>query len=101
MFLAYNQRPVILAGDFNIKMNLPQNLDTSSFSNLISEFDLHPFFTDSATHDFGNTLDFAVVSSPLLPYLSSIFVDSSVTISDHYPLVLSLAFDSHSSSNQP
>ena len=101
MFLAYNQRPVIPAGDFNIKMNLLQNINTYSFSNLISEFDLHPFFTDSATHDFGNTLDFAAVSSPLLPYLSSIFVDSSVTISDHYPLVLSLAFDSHSSSNQP
>ena len=84
MFLAYNQRSVILARDFNIKMNLPQNLDTSSFSNLISEFDLHPFFTDSATHDFGNTLDFAVVSSSLLPYLSSISVDSS-----------------HASSNQP
>ena len=35
-FLAYEHRPVVLAGDFNVKMNLPHSSDTSSFSTLLS-----------------------------------------------------------------
>ena len=36
--LAYERRPVILAGDFNVKMNSPHTTDTSSFSSLISSW---------------------------------------------------------------
>ena len=101
MFLAHDHRPVVLAGDFNTKMNLPENLDTSSFTTLITEFDLSSLLPDVATHEAGNILDFAVVSSSLLPHFSSISVDSSITVSDHFPLLLSLVFDSSPSSKHP
>ena len=93
-FLAYEHRPVILAGDFNVKMNLPHNPDTFSFSTLISEFDFSPLFCDTPTHQLGNILDFAIVSSSLLPSVSSIRLDSSISISDHYPVSLSLLSNS-------
>ena len=93
-FLAYEHRPVILAGDFNVKMNLPHSSDTSSFSTLLSEFDLSPILPDSATHQHGNVLDFAIASSSLLTSVHSISVDSSVKISDHFPISLSLLSDS-------
>ena len=64
--LAYENRPVILAGDFNVKMNSPHNTDTSSFSTLISEFDFCPILPTTATHQHGNILDFAIASSSLL-----------------------------------
>ena len=100
-FLAYDHRPVILAGDFNIKMNLPHDSDTSSFSTLISEFDFSPILPDGPSHRQGNVLDFAIVSSPLLSSVLSITLDSSITISDHYPVTLSLSADSLPSSVLP
>ena len=93
-FLAYEHRPVILAGDFNVKMNLPHSADTSSFSTLLSEFNLSPILPATATHQHGNVLDFAIASPCLLNSLGSISVDSSVDISDHYPISLSLISDS-------
>ena len=95
--LAYEHRPVILAGDFNVRMNSPHTTDTSSFSSLISEFDLSPILPDSATHQHGNILDFAIASSSFLNSVHSISVDSSIGISDHYPISLSLISDSLSS----
>jgi hypothetical protein len=95
--LAYKNRPVILAGDFNVKMNLPHNSDTSSFSTLISEFDFSPILPATATHQHGNILDFAIASSSLLTSVHSISVDSSTEISDHYPICLALKSDSPSS----
>ena len=95
--LAYENRPVILAGDFNVKMNSPHNTDTSSFSTLISEFDFSPILPTTATHQHGNILDFAIASSSLLTSVHSITVDSSIKISDHYPLCLALKSDSLSS----
>ena len=99
--LAYEPRPVILAGDFNVKMNLPNNSDTSSFSTLISEFDFSPVVPATATHQHGNTLDFAVVSTSLLSSIHSISLDSSIRISDHYPISLSLLPSSLPSSHLP
>ena len=92
--LAYEHRPVILAGDFNVRMNSPHTTDTSSFSSLISEFDLLPILPVTATHQHGNILDFAIASSSLISSVHSISVDSSITISDHYPISLSLVSDS-------
>ena len=90
MLLAYENRAVILAGDFNVKMNLPHSTDTLSFSTLISEFDLSPLLPNSPTHRLGNTLDFAIVSSSFLPSVEYISVDSSIKLSDHFPVSLSL-----------
>ena len=90
MLLAYETRAVILAGDFNVKMNLPHNTDTSSFTTLITEFDLSPILPNSSTHRLGNTLDFAIVSSSFLTSVKSISVDSSIKLSDHFPVSLSL-----------
>ena len=95
MFLSYDDRPLILAGDFNIQMNLPLNPNTSSFSSLVSEFNLSTVLPNSPTHRLGNVLDFAVVSPSLLPFLSSSSVDSLESTSDHFPVLHSLT--SHSS----
>ena len=100
-FLAYDHRPVILAGDFNIKMNLPHNPDTASFSTLISEFDFSSILPDCSTHRDGNVLDFAITSSSLLSSVHSVTVDSSIAISDHYPVTFSLSFNSKPSSVLP
>ena len=100
MLLAYEQRPVILAGDFNVKINLPHSSDTSSFSTLISEFDFSPIFPSTATHRLGNVLNFAIVSSSLSTSVRSISLDSSIKISDHYPISLSL-FNSSAVSRLP
>ena len=100
-FLAYDRRPVILAGDFNIKMNLTHNPDTSSFSTLVSEFDFSSIIPDCSTHRHGNVLDFAIASSSLLSSVLSITVDSSITISDHFPVTLSLSFEAVASSVRP
>ena len=101
MFLSYDRRPIILAGDFNIKINLPLNPNTSSFLELLSEFDLAPMAPPSATHVHGNILDFAIASSSLLPSFSSIAVDSSFTISDHFPLSFSILSSTNPSSSLP
>ena len=98
-FLSYERCPVILAGDFNVKMNFPNDSDTFSFSSLLSEFDLSPIVPDVPTHQLGNVLDFAVVSSSLLHSINSITVDSSMKISDHYPVSLSLFSSSSTSSS--
>ena len=99
--LAYEHRPVVLAGDFNVKMNLPHCTDTSSFSSLISEFDFSPVLPAAATHRHGNVLDFAIISSSFLTSVHSISLDSSIDISDHYPISLSLISDVSSSSRLP
>ena len=70
--LSYEPRPVILAGDFNVKMNLPNNPDTSSFSTLISEFDFSPVVPVTVTHQYSNTLDLFVCLFTLF-YLPSLF----------------------------
>ena len=99
--LAYTHQPVVLAGDFNVKMNQPNNSDTSSFSTLISEFDLLPIIPNAPTHRLGNVLDFALISSTFLPSVNSISLNSSITISDHYPISLSLFSDASTSSLSP
>ena len=95
-----NNAQVILAGDFNVKINLPHSSDTSSFSTLISEFDFSPIFPSTATHRLGNVLDFSIVSSSLSTSVRSISLDSSIKISDHYPISLSL-FNSSAISRLP
>ena len=99
--LAYEHRPVILAGDFNVKMNLPLCAETSSFSTLISEFDLSAIVPAHATHQHGNILDFAIASTSLLSSVHSISLDSSIVISDHYPICLSLLSSSLPSPRLP
>ena len=99
MLLTYSNKPIVLAGDFNIKINLPRNPNTLSFSTLLSEFNLTPILPEFPTHCQGNTLDFAILSHSFLSYSPSISVDSSVTLSDHFPLTLSLTFPSFISSS--
>ena len=72
----------IAVGDLNIKINAPDDRNTSLFLNLLYELDFHPLFPNSPTHELGNILDFAFVSSSLLPYFLSIQTDNSITLSD-------------------
>ena len=79
---------------------MSNNSDTSFFSTLISEFEFSPVPV-TATHQQGNTLDFAIVSTSLLYSVHSISLDSSIWIRDHYPISFSLYPDSLLSSHLP
>ena len=77
----------VIAGDFNIKANLPRDRDTVAFVTLLSEYNFQIVAPSSPTHRLGNTLDFLVVPSDLQFDLTSMTVDHSVDFSDHYPVI--------------
>ena len=77
----------IIAGDFNIKVNLVSDSETTAFVTLLSEFNFKIIAPSSPTHRLGNTLDFLVVPSDFTFDLTSLIVDHSVLISDHYPVL--------------
>ena len=77
----------VIAGDFNIKANLPRDRDTVAFVTLLSEYNFQIVSPSSPTHRLGNTLDFLVVPSDLQFDLTSMTVDHSVDFSDHYPVI--------------
>ena len=77
----------IIAGDFNIKVNLVSDSETTAFLTLLSEFNFKIIAPSSPTHRLGNTLDFLVVPSDFMFDLTPLIVDHSVLISDHYPVL--------------
>ena len=81
---------VVIAGDFNIKINLDNDPNTVSFNTLLFEHNMVILSPPSATHVLGNTLDFVVVPASLQPCISPISCDDTVTGSDHYPCLFSI-----------
>ena len=77
----------MIAGDFNIKVNLVSDRETTAFTTLLSEFNFKIIAPSTPTHRLGNTLDFLVVPSDITFDLTSLIVDHSVLISDHYPVL--------------
>ena len=67
MLLAYEQRPVILAGDFNVKINLPHSSDTSPFLLLFLNLTFLPSFLAQL-----HTALVMFLTLPLFPLLSSL-----------------------------
>ena len=59
-FLAYEHRPVILASNLNVKMNVPNSISPSSFSTLTSEMDFCPLLPSAWTYRLGNILAFTI-----------------------------------------
>lgn len=95
--------PSVLLGDFNIRMNYPNDSNTIAFCNLLWEFDFLPLLPTDATHRDGSTLDFVVAVRSVAARFSDLSVDVNAHGSDHFPVLFQ--FDSperfHYSSQQP
>ena len=81
---------VVIAGDFNVKVNIPDDVNTADFNSLLFEYNMVLIAPSSATHQLGNTLDFLVVSLSFSMCISPMSTDSTVTGSDHYPCFFSI-----------
>ena len=81
---------IVLAGDFNICLNLSNERNTQNFYRVVNEHGLSVIDPVSATHRSGNTLDFAILSRDLAENSRSIGVDDNWNISDHYPTLLNI-----------
>ena len=82
--------PSVIAGDFNVKLNLLDDPNTRSFLRLLDEYNFVALYPVSPTHRLGNVLDFLIVSADFCDAFSSIVSDSTVEGSDHYPVLFSL-----------
>ena len=82
--LSFITLPSIVAGDFNVKLNIRDDPCTSSFLTVLDEFNFSVIPIDSPTHQCGNTLDFAIVMNSFLYKCSSCVVDNSFHLSDHF-----------------
>ena len=79
--------PWLIIGDFNIRINETTNHNTVSFVSVLFENNCRLIAPVQASHQGGNTLDFAVASDNF-PQCEPPAVDVSVTVSDHYPIHL-------------
>ena len=86
-YLATQTLDVIVAGDFNIKLNNRNDNDTIKLYDLLAEFGFTIFVVEEKTHVSGNTLDFGFCSPNLIELVENITVDHKETISDHFPVV--------------
>ena len=91
-FLEYvkiNFNYFVIAGDFNIHVNKPNDLDTIKFNNLMNTFSVEQFVKTS-THKLGNTLDLIITGSDGLG-IKDVNVDSSNILGgDHHMLYFSV-----------
>lgn len=76
-------KPVI-AGDFNIHVERPQDFYPKKFLDLLDHYDLRQWVPLVPTHDQGGTLDLVITTEELGNSLGSINIIDSGTSSDHY-----------------
>ena len=84
--------PLIIAGDWNIKLNWSQSTDTLNFKQLLFEHGFTVLSPEEPTHIAGSIIDFPVISRNLQPNFISLNVMSSWQISDHFPVSLKIRF---------
>jgi len=77
--VAAHRCPVVLTGDFNVRVDRPDDLHASSLSELLSSFDLVQHVT-VPTHDCKGMLDLVITRS--IDKIDSISVDMN-SLSDH------------------
>lgn len=82
--------PSVLCGDFNVRINLPDQYQTVSFCNLLQEYNYSILSSDLPTHCSGNILDFFITSVAMTTRCVAGSVDSSIPISDHFPVFFHL-----------
>ena len=81
--------PLILCGDFNITINLPNDTQAITFSRIVSEFNLCVMDPGVMTHKSGNTIDFPLINTRFSERISNISVDLDEHLSDHFPVSFS------------
>ena len=79
--------PLIMAGDFNIHVNVPSDNDTVRFLDLLSSMGLQQHI-DFPTHVSGNTLDLLITRSSDFRLIRDVQPDAY--FSDHYSVLFSI-----------
>ena len=75
----------IIAGDFNIHVERPEDLYPKKFLDLLSSYNLHQCVPLVATHNMGGTLDLVITAENMLKkFQGPVEVVASGTNSDHY-----------------
>ena len=84
---------VIIAGDFNIHVEDPSNVDAIKFMSLLSNYDFTQH-VKSCTHISGGTLDLILTRENAFDSVdvSSLICEQSITTSDHYFIHFSCSF---------
>ena len=78
--------PAVVCGDFNVKINMPEDSQSVAFSNLLYEYNFSIVTPDTSTHRCGNVLDFLLTSVSFDTHCFFESVDTTISISDHYPV---------------
>ena len=89
----------MIAGDFNLHVNISSDSKVLKFQDLIDEFGIVLVSSTVPTHVNGNILDFIVCDSIALAKVLSVSVDSSQQASDHFPVAFDIT--DHSSFSRP
>ena len=75
----------VIAGDFNIHMNKPNDPDAIKFNDLLHTFSLEQF-VKASTHKLGNTLDLIITDSQCLD-IQDVNIDSSYILGGDHAMV--------------
>ena len=97
--LLQDTSPFMIAGDFNLHVNISSDSKVLKFQDLIDEFGIVLVSSIVPTHVNGNILDFIVCDSIALAKVLSVSVDSSQQASDHFPVAFDIT--DHSSFSRP
>ena len=97
--LLQDTSPFMIAGDFNLHVNISSDSKVLKFQDLIDEFGIVLVSSTVPTHVNGNILDFIVCDSIALAKVLSVSVDSSQQASDHFPVAFDIT--DHSSFSRP
>jgi len=85
--LVINACPVVIGGDFNVRLQLAADPDSRRLSDVLSSFNMMQRVSDS-THRCGNTLDLVVTFADC--QLNAVTVDPAGIVSDHALVVCHL-----------
>lgn len=97
--LLQDTSPFIIAGDFNLHVNIKSDSKVLKFQDLIDEFGIVLVSPTEPTHTNGNILDFVVCDSIALAKVISVSVDPDQQSSDHFPVAFDIC--DHSSVSRP
>ena len=83
--LIHKPGKAIIAGDFNIHVERPDDIYPKKFLNLLSNYNLHQCVPLVATHNMGGTLDLIITTRDIMEkFKGPVEVVASGTKSDHY-----------------
>ena len=74
----------VIAGDFNLHIERPDDLYPKKFLQLLSHYNLFQYVPTVPTHDQGGTLDLVITNRSFAEKMSNFGIHQSSTSSDHF-----------------